>query len=105
MQTARSILRELASGRGTARRVVEGQTRLSFSEDVAKDGVRIRQNLSGRNPQGPDPSSLEPGIADCIPPRPIAARMRLPVYFDRQPGIAAEEIQHIRPGRMLAAKL
>ena len=31
--------------------------------------------------------------------------MRFPVNFDSEPSIAAEEVEHVRPGRMLSAKL
>ena len=107
MQTARSILPELASGRGTSRRsrMVEGQASLRLVDNPAKDRVRIFEDIGGRNTQCLDSSGPQALVPNVIPPGPVAARMRLPVHFDRQPRVGAEKIQHIGSGRMLASKL
>ena len=104
MQTARSILPELVSGRGTTRRVVEGQASRSFSQNRTKHHVHVLQNLRSRNSKGLDPGSSQPFVSSVIPPWPIAERMRFSIHFDAQPRVAAEEIQDIWPGRMLAAE-
>ena len=105
MQTARSILPELVSGRGTTRRVVEGQASSRFSHDMTKHDVHILQNFNGRNPQRLDPGRLQPLVAIRVPLWPITARVRLPVHLDRQPCIAAEEVENVRPAWMLTPKL
>ena len=105
MQTARSILPELVSGRGTTRRVVEGQASEGFCHDMTKHDLHILQNFNSRNPQRLDPRRRQPVIATRVPRRPITARMCLAVHLDRQPCIAAEEVQNVRPARMLTPKL
>jgi hypothetical protein len=103
--TARSILPELVSGRGTTRRVVEGQTRPRRNENPPQHGIRIIEKLDRRNAQRFDSRRPQPFIANRIPLWPIATRMGLPVNFDRQPRVTTEEIQHIRTGWMLATEL
>jgi hypothetical protein len=101
------ILPELASGRGTARRsrVVEGQAHSRASDDVSKDCVDILEDLPRGYPEGVDFSSGKPGVARCIPPRPISKGVGFPIDFDREPGIAAEEVENIGPAWMLSAEL
>ena len=56
MQTA-SILPELASGRGTTRRVVEGQPRQRFNRNPPENRIGILQYIDGGNPK-----RLNPGL-------------------------------------------
>ena len=105
MQTALSILPELASGRGTARRVVEGQSRPRFNHNPAKDRIHIAENVGSGNAERPDPCCLKPSVPFVVPLRPITTRMRCSIHFDRQPGIAAVEVQNIRARRMLTPEL
>src|SRR5689334_3515499 len=102
MQT---ILPELDSGRGTARRVVEGQTRDGLRNHPTDRRIRVLQNVNRWNAEGRDSRLAKPRIPHLIPLRAISTRMRLAVDFDRQPRIAAEEIEHIRPAGMLPAEL
>ena len=96
---APSFLPELVSGRGTARRsrVVEGQAGADFGDDAAQNRVGVPQDFYRRDAQGCDAGLKQPGVAL----RPVAPVMRFTVYFDRQAGVAAKEIEAVRPGGML----
>ena len=102
-----SILPELASGRGTARRsrVVEGQARRCFVDDPAKHRIGISKHLNSGNSQRLDAGRTKPGVARLVPLGPISARVRFAVDLERESGIAAEEIEHERSSGMLAAEL
>ena len=106
MQPA-SILPELASGRGTSRRsrMVEGQTSHGFGHNISKHGIRIIEDLRRGNPNGLDASRSKPLVSCSIALGPVAPRVGLPVDFDRQSSIAAEEVEHVRAGRVLATEL
>ena len=98
------ILSELVSGRGTARRVVEGKARHRLLDDVAHDGNQISQHLPRRNPQRPNIGMKEIRIAQFIVRRPIAARMCFAVYLDRQSRIAAEKVEDVGTAGVLATE-
>ena len=107
MQTARSILPELVSGRGTSRRsrMVEGQPRGGLRRNPTQHRIRVAENIGRRNPQRLNPGRSQPPIPGRIPLRSVTPRVGLSIHFYRQPRIAAEEIQNVRPGGMLAAEL
>jgi hypothetical protein len=102
-----SFLPELVSGRGTARRsrVVEGQARTRFGNDPAQDRIKVPENLGRRNPQRRNPATSQPGIPSRIARRSLPKTMRLAIHLDREPCIAAVEIETERTGRMLVTKL
>ena len=81
MQTRRSILPELASGRGTTRRV-EGQTRLRSQDDKPEHGIGIVEDVGGRYPKRLDSRFPKPLIPRRVALRPIAARVRFAVDLD-----------------------
>ena len=81
MQTARSILPELASGRGTARRVVEGQSRYGFGHNPAKDRIHIAENVGSGNAECPDPCCLIRKLAGKR--RRIAVERNLVCFLDQ----------------------
>ena len=85
--------------------MVEGQPSRRFSQDMAKDGLRVFQDFYSRDPQGLDPSVLQPPIPGLVVLRSVAPRMRLSVNLDCQPRIAAEEVENIESGRMLTPEL
>lgn len=102
MQTA-LILPELASGRGTIRqgRMVEGQTRQRLGHDPANHSISIIEDIDGRNTKRRDTRRTQPLVPPGIARRPIAPRVCLPIHLHRETSIAAEEVQNIRPRRML----
>src|SRR4051812_26414814 len=107
MQTACSFLPELASGRGTSRRsrMVEGQPCLCFNYDPLQHRVCIFEHVDGRDPERSDPLRSKPLVAIQITFGPVASRMPFTIDFDRQPRIAAEEVDDIGTGRVLPTKL
>ena len=99
-----SFLPELVSGTGTARRVVEGQTRRGFGKDQPENSIRIAQHIARSNTQRGNASARKPGIAHGVLCGPIAEAMHSAVDLDRQPRIAAKEIEHEISAGMLAAE-
>jgi len=101
-----SILPELVSGRGTARRsrVVEGESRLRFRENPRNCRVRIIENNSSGNPQSPNAGPSEPSVPRLIAGRIIAHVMRDAVHFDRKPSIATVKVENVRTAGMLPAE-
>jgi hypothetical protein len=85
--------------------VVEGQAHLRRNENPLKHGIRVIEQLIGRNPQRLDPRRSKPFIASRVAGRTITTRMRFSVDFDRQPCVITEEVQNVRASRMLAAEL
>ena len=102
-----SILPELVSGRGTARRsrVVEGQPRPRGFENPPNDGIHVTQYFRRRNAQRGHPQSCEPRIARFVALRPVAPFMRLPVDLDRKSGVAAKEVEDVATAWVLFPKL
>ena len=72
---------------------------------MAHDRFKVRQNVGRGDPQREDTLKAKRLIAHQIPLRPVATVMRLAIDLNRQPGVGAEEIEHIRTERVLAAKL
>ena len=103
----RSILPELVSGRGTARRsrVVEGQACARCVDYTLGASVGIAQDLSGGNPQRRDPSLGKEGIAFRIALRPVAHVVRDTIDLDPQPCIAAIKVEDEIVTAVLATKL
>ena len=104
---SRSVLPELASGRGTARRsrVVEGEARAGTFHHMRQRRLEIAVDFSGRDAERADTRLCKPGVSHLIALRPISAIMRLSVDLDREPGVCAEEVEDIRPARMLTPEL
>ena len=90
MQTA-SILPELVSGRGTTRRVVEGQPFPRLMRKPAKHRISIVQDICGRNPKRFDSRRTQPLVPSRISLWLVSQRMRFSVHLNRQPRIAAEK--------------
>ncbi len=107
MSAERLFLPELVSGRGTAwqSRVVEGEPRTRLRLNPGYRARQIGKHQLRRNPQRRDAGNGEPRIARSIPPGPITEAMRTAIDLDRQARIAAIEVQHVRPARMLSAEL
>ena len=101
------VLPELASGRGTARqrRVVEGQSCSSRSNDRIENRPDVTKNFRRRYPEGLYSGGSHPPVASRVSAGSVAAIMDLAVNFDRQTGIAAEKVQDVGAAGMLAAKL
>jgi hypothetical protein len=102
-----SILPELVSGRGTARRsrVVEGQPQDRLRDNSAHYGIKVRKHLASRDSQSLDSSGTEPRVSRGVSLGSTATVMRFSVELDGEPRIAAEEVEIVRPGRMLASEL
>jgi len=103
----RLFLPELVSGRGTAphRGVVEGEPRTTGRDDSVYRPVRVPQHVAGRDAQGRDPLSKKPGVSDRIVARLSRLIVDSAVDLDREPRVAAVEIQDVRTTGMLPAKL
>ena len=100
------VLLELVSGRGTARpsRVVEGQSRLCFRTYVGHDSFQIRHHLTGRNPKRCNTRIGKPLVPSFVPLCPFAKVMGASINLNRQPRIAAEEVQNIDTAGVLPAE-
>jgi hypothetical protein len=85
--------------------MVEGQPRRGLTQNIPKHRIGILEKLAGGNANSFDSRGPKPSVAIVIAMRPVAVGMRLAIHLDRQPCIAAEEIQHIGSGRMLASEL
>ena len=99
-----SILPELVSGRGTARRVVEGQSRRCRVQHVRHDRIEIAQNIARRDTQRFDPMFGEQRVTTGVALGPLFKFMCRPIDFDAQPLLSAVEIQNVRTSRMLPTK-
>jgi hypothetical protein len=58
-----------------------------------------------RNAQRPNALAQQPSITVGVARRSIVDAVRITVDLNIQPGGRTEEVQHIRPDRMLSAKL
>jgi len=98
-----SILPELVSGRGTAPRswVVEGQPRTRLRNDAAHDRVEIAEDLLRRYAQGRDAMREELGVPSCIHSWTLSSPMRFAIDLDREPRVAAVEVETECARRML----
>ena len=93
------------TGRGTIRRMVEGNARRRGLNDMLDNGVLVLKHLSGGNAQHHDLVASQPLIALGIPLRTITEAMTFAVHLDRQPYLGTEKIEHIRTSRMLPPEL
>jgi hypothetical protein len=82
MQTRGLILPELASGRGTTRRVVEGQSRPRFRDDMPKHRIGVAENIDSSNSQSIDSSGSQPLVTRRISVRPVSERVSFSVHFN-----------------------
>ena len=98
------ILPEIVSGRGTARRVVEGQARRCRVQHVRHDRIEIAQNIARRDTQRFDPMFGEQCVTTGVALGPRFKFMCRPIDFDAQPLLSAVEIQDVRTSRMLPTK-
>ena len=64
----------------------------------------IGQHFFRWNAQSQNSGSGKPEITRLISLRSVTEIMRITIDFDREPGIAAIEIQNVRTARMLAAE-
>ncbi len=92
------------TGRGTTRRVVEGQA-LHVLDDRRNDSFRASQNLGSGNPEDGYTARRQPPIPRLIALRTITAAVRFAVDFHREPQGSAIEVEHIGSGGMLSSKL
>jgi hypothetical protein len=93
------------TGRETIRRMVVGYARARLVEGVADYGFQIRQHIGCWNAQHCHADFCQPGITNVVALRSIATIMGFAVYLDRQPGVAAKEIEDVGACGMLAAEL
>ncbi len=105
--TAYLFLPELASGRGTAPRsgVVEGQTRNASVSHPGNHSIQIPEHIPSVDAKRHNAVRRKPRITSRIGNRPFLTPMPLAIHLNRQPRIAAEEIEDIVPTRMLPPKL
>ena len=87
-------------GRGTIRRMVEGEAPLLNSGD---DRLRTIYRVAHRDTHRLDTARRQPKVANAITRGSIAQVMRRTIDFDRQSGLRTIEVQHIRADRMLAS--
>ena len=101
-----SILPELCSGRGTARRSrgVEGQARGRRAQDMRHHRVEFAQHISRRDAQCLDSVFGKKRVSPRISRSLRLETMSLAIDFDAQTGFGAVEIENVRPRRMLATK-
>ena len=90
-----SFLPELVSGRGTARRVVEGETLHAGRNDPLNHGTQIGQHFTRRNAQGRNASLRKPRIARRVTSWPVTHAMPFAVDFNGKVRIVAKEVEHI----------
>jgi hypothetical protein len=100
-----SILPELDSGRGTARRVVEGETRKRLPKHETKNGFQISQHVARADAQGRYASLGKPGIAPFVPLRAITKTVCVAIDLDCKPGVGAKEIDDVSAAGMLPPEL
>ena len=102
-----SILPELVSGRGTARRsrVGEGKPRTSCGYNRFRSTIAVAQHFRSPDAKRLNSSLMKPPIADFIVSRSRPVLMRLAVDFHREFCVAAIEIEHVGSARMLPTKL
>jgi len=71
---------------------------------VAYYRIQVAQQLDCGNPQGLEPEPCEPFVTSSVALRPVPALVNLSVHLDNQPARRTEEIERVRPARMLFAK-
>ena len=97
------VLPELVSGRGTTRRVVEGETLRASRNDALNHCPQIGQNLARWDAQGCNASLRKPRIARSVARGPVTHAMSFAIDFNCKTRIAAKEVEHIGPARLLDA--
>ena len=93
------------TGRGTARRVVEGQALQASLHDEIHNGAQIGKHVASWNPQNVHGVASQPPIPILVPLRLVSAIVRLSVDLDRERGIETIEVEYIGAGGMLSAEL
>jgi hypothetical protein len=81
--------------------MVEGQSGDSLGQYSFDYRISVFQYRGRGNPHSLDARLGQPFVAGLIALRPITAIMCFSVDFDRQPGVTAEKVEHVRTGRML----
>jgi hypothetical protein len=84
--------------------VVEGSGTALF-DNAEHNCLYIREDLGGRNAEGPDTCLIEPLVAIRVLLRAVSPFVDLTVHLHSQSCRLAVEVEHIRTRRMLAAKL
>jgi hypothetical protein len=84
--------------------VVEGSGN-ALVDDEIQHRFEILQHLARRYSQGPDARFLQPTIPRNVSAGCVAAVMRFAVDFNGESLRFAVEVEDVRAGRMLAAKL
>jgi hypothetical protein len=85
--------------------VVEGQPRSCLGHNILEHCIDIAQHLNRRDPQGCDAAGSEPIVSPLVARRPVAPLMSRAIDFDREPSVAAVEVENINSGGMLPPKL
>jgi hypothetical protein len=93
-------------GRGTVRRTVVGAVdkRRGHSHDAVHRFVKRAHHVAGGDAHDCHSSRCEPRVAAKVALRPTADIVAHAVDLDRQPGLRAIEIEHIRADRVPTAK-
>ena len=84
--------------------MVEGKG-AAVVQDMPHHAIQIRKNIDSFDPQNLNPLFPQPMISPFIMRNLLGVIMPAAVDLDRQVGRSTVKIQHIRPNRMLAAKL
>ena len=93
------------TGRGTARRVVEGQARPAGRNNEIYDRAQVGQYVAGGYPQDVHELASQPPVPIRVPLGLVSAIMRLAVDLDRERGVEAIEVEYIGAGGMLPSEL
>ena len=101
-QRGRGDRRRWWRGRATALRLPQSSDRCP--PDVVGDLIGILQHLARIQAKHLDALPGQPGIAPLIPLRLIAMAMTGAVHLDRETSFRAEEVEDVRPDRMLATE-
>jgi hypothetical protein len=80
------------------------QTRHRLGHDALHHALQVAKHLDGGNSHRPDFGLVQPGVSRHVASGTIAPLVRLSIHFDREPRVAAEEIEGIGARRMLSAE-
>ena len=86
------------------RRMVEGNARLGFGDDVRQHRLEIFQHIAGRDPQHRKAIFFKPLVSQEIVRRPVAKVVRYPIHFDREPRLRTVKIEHVPADGVLPPK-
>jgi hypothetical protein len=84
--------------------VVEGQAQDRFCHDPAHHAIEVRQHLPSRDSHRFDTRSSEPAVSRGVAGGTVSPLMGFAVDLYRKACIAAEEVEVVRAGRMLASE-